>query len=379
MQTTRWLFLVAALWTPAFAAEPDPARLLEKDGLMDSPKQLPLLKGRTSLVFRGEQSVSGFNLHSYLAHHDGKFFAMWSSAKVNEEDPDQFLRFAVSTDGHTWGPSQTLAADLDGPDGPARWIARGFLQYDGKLHALGALVKSATYKQRGSGVVWDGLELMRFTWDGSRWSPSGVFAHDCMNNFAPIRVSGFLYMPCRDKNMSLFVAASDSMGEPWKRIGIDEAPPFHRLDEPTIYQAKDKTVHMVIRDGARSGKLVRSVSRDGGKTWSKPLHTNYPDATSKNFTGRLSNGTYILINNPDPKSRDPLAISTGVDGWTFGHPGLIRKDAPERRYFGRAKGSGSLQYPHAMEHGGSLWVIYSTNKEDIEVTEIRVADLGAVR
>jgi hypothetical protein len=56
-------------------------------------------------------------------------------------------------------------------------------------------------------------------------------------------------------------------------------------------------------------------------------------------------------------------------------PLAIRANAPERRYTGRAKGGGSIQYPHAIEHGGSLWVIYSVNKEDIEVAEIPVAGL----
>jgi predicted neuraminidase len=175
--------------------------------------------------------------------------------------------------------------------------------------------------------------------------------------------------------MSLFVGTSDTFGPPWKRVQIDETPPFHRLDEPTIYEAADGTAHMVIRDGAHSGKLVRSVSRDGGRTWSKPVHTNYPDATSKNVTGRLSDGRYYLINNPDPKSRDPLAITLSPDGWVFGAPAVVRKDAPERRFEGRAKGNRSLQYPHALEHGKSLWVIYSTNKEDIDITEIKLSDL----
>lgn len=369
------LFLLTALLAAADSASPE--RLLEVPDSLQNPKQLPLAKGRTSSVFRGEKGTSGFNLHSYLAFHDGQFFAMWSSATVGEEDPDQHLRYATSRDGHTWSKSETLAADPDGAAGPQRWIARGFVTSGGKLHALGALVRSADYGKRGKGVVWEGLQLMRLTWDGKKWNASGMFADDCMNNFAPIQVSGVWYMPCRDRNMSLFVAASKTMKDPWRRIQIDETQPFHRLDEPTIYKAGDGTLHMVIRDGANSHKLVRSVSRDGGKTWSKPVHTNYPDATSKNFTGRLSNGMYILINNPDAKSRDPLAITTSRDGWVFGNPLAVAKDAPERRFAGRAKGSRSIQYPHAMEHGGSLWVIYATNKEDIEVTEIRLSDLAA--
>lgn len=103
--------------------------------------------------------------------------------------------------------------------------------------------------------------------------------------------------------------------------------------------------------------------------------TNYPDATSKNFTGKLSSGWYFLINNPDPKRRDPLSISFSRDGWVFSRPVNIRVDAPPRRYSGRAKPSGSFQYPHAIEYGGSLWVIYSTNKEDIEISEFPITGL----
>jgi hypothetical protein len=35
-----------------------------------------------------------------------------------------------------------------------------------------------------------------------------------------------------------------------------------------------------------------------------------------------------------------------------------------------------VQYPHAIEHSGSLWAIYSTNKEDIEITELPLSTLA---
>jgi hypothetical protein len=57
----------------------------------------------------------------------------------------------------------------------------------------------------------------------------------------------------------------------------------------------------------------------------------------------------------------------------------VRRDPPARRFEGRAKGSGSVQYPHAIEHNGSLWVIYSINKEDIEVAEIPIRGLELPR
>ncbi len=171
------------------------------------------------------------------------------------------------------------------------------------------------------------------------------------------------------------MALADSPGG-WKHTPIASEPPFDKMDEPTYYQARGGEVHMIVRDNSKSGFLLRTISHDHGRTWSRPVRTNYPDATSKNFPGRLSNGWYFLINNPNPKGRDPLAISFSRDGWTFERPMAIRKNGPPRRFAGRAKASGSLQYPHAIEHKGSLWVIYSTNKEDIEISELPLAKLG---
>ncbi|MBK9168895.1 MAG: exo-alpha-sialidase [Bryobacterales bacterium] len=372
------LILAACLATACGTAEKPLDQLLKSPDLLADPMALPLVDGRTSTVFRGEENISGFNLHSYIAHHDGKYWAIWSSSRVGEEDPDQHIRYATSTDGHTWSESATLVADPDGPEGPARWIARGVYVDNGTLVALGAYMESADYGQRGKGEVWKALRLMRFEWDGSAWQDKGVFADNCMNNFPPERLGNALAMVCRDSNMDVKMALSETPGV-WNYTPIAAEPPYDKMDEPTFYAASATEVHMIIRDNTRSGYVLRALSRDAGKTWTAPVRTNYPDATSKNFPGRLSNGWFFLINNPNQKKRDPLAISFSRDGWVFEKPLAIRKGAPERRFEGRAKGSGSLQYPHAIEHNGSLWAIYATNKEDIEVTQMPLTALGLDR
>lgn len=329
----------------------------------------PAARGRHSTVFRGEKGKSGFNLHSYLAFHDGRFWAVWSSAALDEEDPDQHVAFATSANGHHWEAPRVLAPDPDGPAGPKRWIARGISLRDGKLTALGALVESADYGKRGKDVVWKNLNLVEFEWKDGRWNNRGVFAADCMNNFPPVPLGDRLAMVCRDSKMDVFTALQDpSSPSGWKRVPLASSPPFHRMDEPTWYQDRGGVVHMIVRDNNRSRRLIRSISRDAGATWSRPVLTNYPDATSKNFTGRLSNGWYFLINNPNPAGRDPLVVSFSRDGWTFSHPLTIRRGGQES--------SASFQYPHAIEQAGSLWVAYSINKKDIEISELPIAGLG---
>ena len=331
---------------------PRPEILAANPEQLADPLALPEAAGAHNIVFRGVEE-SGFNLHSYLAHHDGRFWAMWSSAKVGEEDPDQLVRFATSEDGHAWSEAKILVNDPDGPKGPARWISRGLFVDQGKLSALAAYVESADYGKRGEGTVWKNLRLMRFVWNGEMWEDRGVFADNCMNNFPPSRLDAGWGMACRDAEMNVSMALAAEIENPaWHFTPLASDPPFHKMDEPTWYRAGG-LVHMIVRDGNRSGRLIRVLSDDDGASWGSPELTNYPDATSKNFTGKLDGGPYFLINNPNPNGRDPLAISFSNDGWAFGGTVAIRKNAPPRRFEGRAKPSGSFQYPHAIEHGGS--------------------------
>lgn len=182
-------------------------------------------------------------------------------------------------------------------------------------------------------------------------------------------------MVCRDDKMVPFMAIQDA-GAPdgWKRSPLYAKPPFNRMDEPTWYRSPDGVTHMLIRDNNFSKRILRSVSRDGGNTWTKPVYTNYPDARSKHFTGILGNKRFYLINNPNADARYPLVISTSSDGWIFENPKVIR-DAPPEAYRSRERGRFGYQYPHAVERNGSLWVIYSSAKRDIEITELPLGEL----
>jgi hypothetical protein len=352
----------------------DPSILGDPQQQWYVPAQFPRPELRHSMVFKGVKGTNGFNLHSYLAHFDGRFWAIWSSARLEEEDPDQHLRFATSTDGHSWSESAVLAPDPDGDDGLLRWIARGIWVEDGKLRALGARVSSADYGKRGKEVVWKDLDLYHFEWNGTSWEDKGLFAPACMNNYPPARLGDREAMVCRDENMDPYMALRES-DTTWKRAPLTAAPPFNHMDEPTWYQDHEGVIHMLIRDNTKSRRILRAISRDGGNSWTTPVYTNYPDATSKHFSGQLSDGRYFLINNPNPDARYPIAISTSADGWVFRNP-IVLRDAPQDVYRSKASGSTGFQYPHAVEHNGSLWVIYSTNKTDIEITEVPLSVLS---
>lgn len=374
-----------ALGSRAFTQQMDspqrvrhPEILLADPGKLASPADLALTPGKTNTVFRAQAGEWQFNLHSYLGYHDGMFWAIWSSGRVDEDSSSQLIRYATSRDGHTWSEARVLADDPDGPDGPGRWIARGIFVLNGKLTALAAYLEGPRDTPQGR-ESWANLRLTRFEWTGERWRQAGVFLENCMNNYPPRLLADRLFMTCRDSYARMHTArADDPAGSRWTVQKLPGQPPVDKMSEPSWYVDPQRVAHLIFRDQGRSGFLYRSISKDGGKTWTVPVRTNYPDATSKNLTGRFSNGWYYLINNPDPKSRDPLAISFSKDGWRFANPMALRKGAPERRFAGRAKTPRSFQYPHALEKDGSLWVIYSTNKEDIEISQFHISDLGVL-
>lgn len=223
--------------------------------------------------------------------------------------------------------------------------------------------------------MWADAKLVRLSWTNDGWKDEGVFAKNCMVHFPPMKVEGRDFFEWRDERAHFFTARSLPGVAQWEVKKHPNFPPDYRMSETSAYADADGTLHLIIRDQAKTHRLHHSLSFDHGDTWTLPVKTNYPDAVSKNMSGRLSNGWFYLINNPKTSGRDPLAISVSKDGWTYGSPKILRRDSPVRRYKGGAKPERSFQYADAMEHDGRLWVIYATNKEDIEVSAFEIKDL----
>jgi hypothetical protein len=66
-----------------------------------------------------------------------------------------------------------------------------------------------------------------------------------------------------------------------------------------------------------------------------------------------------------------------MDRFVSDRVAVIRFIAPPMRYEGRAKSVG-YAYPHSVVVGDHLWVVYSVNKEDIEIARIPLSELKAL-
>lgn len=342
----------------------------------------------------------GLNNHSYLAHHDGQFWAMWSDGPGIEDQVGQRVKYATSPDGLKWSTPKFLTPVLpnSGPDSPhygkrtakgMRWFARGFWKREGELLALAA-------RDEAAGFFGPSLELRAFRFDktSGEWIDAGVVSKNTINNFPPIKLRTGEWMMSRrmhdhSKSGVHFLAGGVKALDQWESFPVlgsaselsaedqrafrlaGELPvlgsaPGLSAEEPDWWILPDNRLAAVFRDQRRSGYLYRSISADDGRTWSKPIKTDFPDATCK-FSGlRLADGRYVLVSNPDPTKREPLTLAISDDGLVFTKMLCL-------------VGGRRAEYPHVIEHDGSLFIAFSGGKMTMEVLKVKLADVDAVK
>ena len=139
-----------------------------------------------------------------------------------------------------------------------------------------------------------------------------------------------------------------------------------RPEEPYWYVLPDgRSLVGLIRDNGGSKRLLRTFSTDNGRTWSRIVTTNFPDATSKFFVHRTSRGDYVLVSNANPQRRDPLTLAVSHDGLVFTH-------------LFRLVGGRHVDYPHIIEHDGHLLIAFSGAKQTMEVLRVSLDDLDTL-
>lgn len=328
-----------------------------------------------------DKKAGGVSQHNYLVHHDGRFWAMWSDGPGIEDRVGQRVKYATSPDGLKWGEAQFLtpvppnSGPDSGPDSPhygtrtdkgMRWISRGFWERDGELLALASLDEAA-------GFFGPSLELhaFRFNKSSSAWDEAGLVFKNAINNFPPLKLRTGDWMMSRrmfdykTSGVHFLVGGVKSLND-WQSFPVLGSASELKAEEPDWWILPDQTLAAVFRDNRRSGFLYRAFSTDDGRTWSKPVKTNFPDATSKISGLRLSDGRYVLVSNPNPKKRDPLTLSVSADGIVF----------TKMLYL---VGGRHIDYPHVIEQAGSLFIAFAGGKQTVEVLKVKLSDVDAVQ
>ncbi len=363
--------------------------------------RLDLLKNtETHTLYTGTPETGTFSHHSHICYYKGVFFATWDNQVNDENASGQRGLFRRSTDqGRTWSETRELFPPLDKRVpaseafiGTRFMTSNGFAELDDILYAVTDVAEWSGPDVEGKKRVPVGRLCRTVDVDGNLGEPFWLA------EAAPGSLDGFPSFPAGEP--SLVEKLNAHFLKPGNELQLDFSTqkPLsddnHRLTEPVpSYRLANGTWVRLYRDmgykGAqtqkekeesKSRRNYASFSYDNGQTWTVPARTGIPDACARSNAGKLPDGQVYVINNIIPMNpgglggRSMLAISLSEDGMVFDRVAIIRFMPPPLRYMGLEKTVG-FQYPHSVVVENNLWVIYSVNKEDVQITKIPLEEL----
>ena len=362
-----------------------------------------LEKVRTTKLLHATPESGTFSHHGYLAYHKRVLFANWDSHARDENSSGQHGMFRFSTDeGETWSDPRRLFPPLaeNVPWSEENRLkpfqtSQGFVGIVGQLYA----VTNVDRALRGKLHLFNEVSRFRVGLLARAVHTDGTLGKVFwLAEAAPHPEPGFPTYPVGDRSVVERIKAYFEQPDHLPQLVFGprahpDSDDGHRMTEPTqSWQLKSGVWVRLYRDvgsvhGTNRRQVEQSKSRrnyaaysyDDGRTWTTPTRTNFPDSCARSNSGKLPDGQVYVINNVLPLSpkqggRSMLAISLSRDGLKFDRSAVIRFVAPDKRYEGRAKSIG-YQYPHSVVVGEYLWVIYSVNKEDVEVARIPLSEL----
>lgn len=329
-----------------------------------------------------------YSHHQSLAFFKGRFHAIWSNGRQDEDAPGQRVLLATSPDFHTWTAPRPLVDSVRDANGVERVLtAAGFHQHDGTLIAY--------FGNYGPNKETTFLQAVTTT-DGEHWTAPRAVGLPVNPNQGPQRtasgrliIAGNISFPFTDDPGGLGGWHMTGIYPPDMAATIEDDPlEFGNvakrrgwptdLCEGSFYQTDDGVLHMLLRaTGQGFGhRLWLAESRDDGATWSAPVVTGFSDTNAKFHFGRLPDGRFSYVGNPVGAGRTPLVLSLSRDGVAFDEHFILGDAHYERRRPGLHKG-GEYGYPHTLVHDGWLHVIVSRQKEAVEVLRVALSELDA--
>ena len=372
-------------WTcPLMAGSETPFRSAE--GLFDTSRPdtlgLEAAQGtQTITIFHPGEDDGKYNHGAVLIPFGDALYAQWQSSEQDEDSPDTHVLYSVSWNGRDWSAPSRLVGDADyGAHSNGGWWT------DGET-----LVAYIVYWKDAEKKVRSGVTYFIESRDGVNWSnpapllDAGGNAIEGVIEQDPHRLPGGRIVTAFHEQPGLVLTpwyTDNPLGiKGWNRGRMSNLPysgDSSREIEPSWFMRRDGALIMIMRDQDSSFRKLAAVSTDKGVSWTRPVLTNVPDSRSKQSAGNLPDGTaYMAFNPSGNRERFPLALTLSRDGLLFDRAWLLRaggQDLPPRRHEGQYKRVG-YSYPKSVVWGKYLYVVYATNKEDIELTRVPLGSL----
>jgi predicted neuraminidase len=338
-------------------------------------------------------NLYGFNhAPSVAVLPDGRLLCVWFSGPY-EGSVDQVILASFSSDeGRTWGKAFVLQdeprnSDFDPAlirDGKRMWLFYVTGRWNRYPFAQGVPKDSSYIGDNPAGHLSEKAYIgpgsfhlyMRYSDDsGETWTPPKRVHDTAGSRSNGIRLTtGELLLPAHDfmNNWTeSYVVRSTDGGETWERSGsiVNKSG----VDEPTIAELKNGDVLMALR--TNDGFLWTCVSKDKGKTWSKPRRQEMQAGAASHNLFRMSDGRIALTHNEcEVGKRTPLTMRITEDGETWGEPLTIAQSLTPGQ--GNDYWGCQVTYPSVCEVSGNTLVVvwaYINMSNTVQYGDIRAA------
>ena len=306
-------------------------------------------------VFEGERAFDQCHASTLVVLEGGRILAAWFGG--TREGHADVAVWGARREGGRWSPPRRLAKVR----GSAHWNPVLFHAPDGLLHLFFKVGDRIPDWEMWRTVSADAGE----TWTEPRELTCSNGAR-CLgpDKNKPIVLSDDTCLaPAsierHDGSWDVFVTRSGDGGRTWEAMALvplDRSRITGRgVIQPTLWESEPGCVHMLMRSSC--GRICRSDSEDGGRTWSPVRKTQLPGNNSGIDLARLRDGTLALAFNPvsgDWAPRTPLSLALSTDD---GRTWPRRVDVET--------GAGEYSYPAIVPTGEGIALTYTWRRERI--------------
>jgi len=363
--------LLPTVLTAAADSASSPHTLWSKRKPFPTPDQLTRPRGvRDLIMHRAGADAYSFLHDSTIVEHRGILFAAWYNCPEREIVDASVIRGRRSRDGGiTWSDVEVIAEDAERK---IFYVPNVFLSHKGTLWTF-------VLRMTGHDLPTQ-VEAFALDEATNRWEPKGSIAKLFLPNCPPVRMSdGNFVMAGRmadrrgEKPLRPAVAISqgDQLLRPWKTVPLSAPGQTYTCPETTLLVERQMLTAFFR---SRRKVVLLSTSTDCGRTWTTPTETNFPVVYAKMFAGTLSTGQHYLLSNTPGRahSRGLLTIAVTKPGEAVFSKMWKLRDG----HAADLKAGPEWSYPSAIEHGGKLFVVYTSEKHHCALSVIPTASIA---
>ena len=333
----------------------------------DKVKTYFILKPSEEFRFCHEAAIIEFH---------GRLIAAWYNNRKSELAGYTPIRFAVSEDeGKNWCLPKTVAGD---PSGKILYCPPVFGIDDDRLYMFLNRMVAPDHIHSLDLYIYNQTEN-RFDFLWSEPLPFKVNTNVCKIDNGKLIIPGRFGEPDGFPQIpGVIISDSGTINNEWRGIRITGGktlPDGTEFIHPEVSLIIDKNrIYAFCRNDKRNVPIV-FMSDDYGEHWSGPHASDIPLASSKIYSGTLSDGRNYVIGNLKGDRKTLYILFSDRNTMKF-RRGIILQDG-----FSEEMGCGyQWSYPSAYESNGKLFVVYtvsynSEQERGIVISVIDISDL----